>query len=845
MRTLVAVWTTTLTCAIALVNPARGAIVADEDDGVFRAALVIAPVGRSGRSAVHTDAIEAAIVAGKWSAPKPDAAVMLADGATRRWESVEANADGVFQHRSLAGGYAYVAAPAASDRVMLLDAAGHSMVYVNGEPRVGDPYSNGSVRVPVWLRAGVNDLLFQVGRGRLRARLVAPKAAAQFDLADTTLPDLVVGRPVDTQAAVVVLNASNEPAVGLAIEATLPGGESVRTLLPQLMPLQVRKVGFQVAGPKPETEGETKLELRLVRREAKEPDWQLLDSASVALAAKQPTATHRRTFVSGIDGSVQYFAVVPARPSDQQSAVSDQLSQRPALILTLHGAGVEAIGQAQAYLPKDWAHVVAPTNRRPYGFDWEDWGRFDAIEVLDLAEHELRPSATYLTGHSMGGHGVWQIGAHFPDRFAAIGPSAGWVSMYSYAGASRPENPSAIGEMLARSASASDTLALARNYLKHGVYVLHGEKDDNVPVGQARTMKRVLDEFHSDFAYHEEPGMGHWWGKEGIAGTACVDWPPMWEFFRKHSASPIETVRDVEFVTASPGVSASSHWVHIEAQTRQGRPSSVRIRFGTLPRRLTGTTDNIARLAIDVSHLGKARTALDLDGQELPAFEPEGDRVWLSYDAGRWSLTDRPSPALKGPHRYGTFKDAFRNRVVFVYGTQGTAEENAWAAAKARYDAEQFWYRGNGSIDVVSDAHFRAAPAGSELLDKKRNIVLYGNATTNACWSALLGDSPVEVARGRMSVGGRCVAGDDLACLFIRPRVGSEASVGVVSGTSAAGMRLADRLPYFVSGVGYPDFIAIGPDMLGGGVAGVQVAGYFGLDWGVESGEFVWTQPLE
>lgn len=208
---------------------------------------------------------------------------------------------------------------------------------------------------------------------------------------------------------------------------------------------------------------------------------------------------------------------------------------------------------------------------------------------------------------------------------------------------------------------------------------------------------------------------------------------------------------------------------------------------------------------------------------------------------GKWSFTDRPSAAMKGPHRYGTFKDAFRNRVVFIYGTQGTAEENAWAAAKARFDAEQFWYRGNGSIDVVSDVQFRAAPDGSPLADAKRNIVLYGNATTNACWSTLLGDSPVEVVRGQVRVGDRAVAGDDLGGLFIRPRPGSEASVGVVTGTTAAGMRLCDRLPYFVSGVGYPDCVVFSPDILEAGVAGVRVAGFFGLDWGVESGEFVWS----
>src|SRR5207249_1249684 len=83
--------------------------------------------------------------------------------------------------------------------------------------------------------------------------------------------------------------------------------------------------------------------------------------------------------------------------------------------------GVEAQGQADAYASKPWGHLVAPTNRRPFGFDWEDWGRLDALEVLDHAQQLLQtdPQRTYLTGHSMGGHGAWQVGATYPDRFAA------------------------------------------------------------------------------------------------------------------------------------------------------------------------------------------------------------------------------------------------------------------------------------------------------------------------------------------------------------------------------------------------------------------------------------------
>ena len=89
-------------------------------------------------------------------------------------------------------------------------------------------------------------------------------------------------------------------------------------------------------------------------------------------------------------------------------------------------------------------------------------------------------------------------------------------------------------------------------------------------------------------------------------------------------------------------------------------------------------------------------------------------------------------------------------------------------------------------------------------------MILYGHAESNAAWPALLGESPVQVRRGQVQIGARTVSGDDLACLFVRPRPGSDrASVGVVSGSGLIGLRLTERLPYFTSGVAYPDCVLL------------------------------------
>ncbi len=173
--------------------------------------------------------------------------------------------------------------------------------------------------------------------------------------------------------------------------------------------------------------------------------------------------------------------------------------------------------------------------------------------------------------------------------------------------------------------------------------------------------------------------------------------------------------------------------------------------------------------------------------------------------------------------------------MIFVFGTRGTAEENAWAFGKARFDAEIFQYQGNGSVEIVSDRDFRPES------DPDRNVILYGNASTNWAWKSLLAGCPVLIEKGFVKAGGKRIEGKDLACLFIRPRSDSGiACVGVVAGTGIQGMRLTNTRPYLTAGYALPDMIVFDADVGKGSGRGIRSAGFFGLDWSIESGEFIW-----
>jgi dienelactone hydrolase len=806
---------------------------------LLREVLVLRSPGRAARSAIHTDPLEYQIVTGVWHAPKPGDQLEGADGQTQTWQPAAASEKGSLDGGAIRGGYVYW--PVASDReqVMVLEAAGHNLVYVNGELRAGDPYSHGYLHLPVLLGRGTNEFLFQCSRGGLTAKLTPARAPVVIDVADLTLPDLVLGEREPLWGGVVLLNATTKQT-----EVTLhAGGKGARETSASIPPLGMRKAPFQFTPPALKTNSSWSVSLEVRGRGAGAGNRY---HAEFKLRVRTPDQTCKRTFLSEIDDSVQYYAVNPA-PAASRGTPS-------ALFLSLHGAGVEAIGQADSYSPKKWGHVVCPTNRRPYGFDWEEWGRWDALEVLALAgqRYHTDPARVYLTGHSMGGHGTWNLGVIYPDRFAAIGPSAGWISFSSYVGGTnRPTETNAIQKLLRRSASTGDTLLMATNYLQEGVYILHGDADDNVPVGQAREMSHVLSGFHHDFDFHEQPGAGHWWDASDEPGTDCVDWAPMFDLFSRRIIPSDISLRRVRFTTLNPAVSARCHWVTVLSQEAQLEPSSVDVQCDPGKRRIKGTTMNVAGVQFEFPAITPGLPVrVELDGQSvtnIPWTSRTNGAVTLARQRGVWSVHPGPEPRLKNPGRSGPFRQAFRNHMIFVYGTSGTPEETSWGLSKARFDAETFYYRGNGSVEVMSDQEYLGGSTtavrkwvGQRPLSR-RNVILYGHAECNRAWPLLLSDSPVQVRRGIVRFGGGELKGEDLACLFLQPHPRDpSALVGVVAGSGLPGLRLTGRMPVFLSGAGFPDCLVAGKEMLLKGIAAVRVAGFFGQDWQVDSGEFVW-----
>ena len=717
-----------------------------------------------------SDEVAPAIEDGTFTAPPTDGDHNLA------WAPADPGTDGQLTagaRRGTAYAAALVARPAG--RYLFAQADTALALYVDRAVLPGDVYASGRVRVPLPARAEGSVVVVRAAasRGALRVRLFQTPDEVYLNAADVTAPDLAVGEREERFVGVATLNLTDAPALDVTarVEAS-DDWEATSLAIPSLPAGAVTQVPFRLVPRRAPAEAGRMVPVTL---RVDSPSLRASYRRTLQLTTVAADATRRVTFRSRVDRSAQYFGVVPPRPFEA--------TRRYGLALTLHGAGVEGLGQAQAYSPKSDLWVVAPTNRRPFGFDWEQWGRLDAMEILDdaTARYGVDPARVYLTGHSMGGHGTWQLGVLHPGRFAAVGPSAGWGSFQSYTGAAAPRGA------FARSQASSNTQGYLSNLTRRGVYAIHGTADDNVPIREMRALTTAARMYTADVQTHEQAGAGHWWDGDASPGADCVDWPPLFEFFRARTLDPTETA--FAFTSAGPQVNPRHSFVTLRSATDASADLGVvSSRDGAA---VTLTTRNVRSMVLD----GRALRALGVttaavDGRRLDV--PDGD------------LPVGPQEG-KRPGAHGPFNEALQQPFCFVYPDAGPAVWREYAA----YLVSSWAVTGNG--------YGCAVPLGAVTPSLRADHALvYLGVSAEAA-------APTVDARwsdGAVTLGGADYA--DAAMVVVFPARPDRLGAAIV--TTAGAERLVYRFMPFASQFAAPDAMVFGRD-------GVRAAGFFDGDW--------------
>jgi len=325
----------------------------------FTKGLMISASSRYGREAIYTDPLLFKLYKNELKTPKVEDSLPVGQrDQFVKWREVVVDSLNRFRSRVGGGGfggggaYLYLTYNSEKAKAALLNVKGNSTVVINGEMHAGDPYSLGWLYIPVQLKQGLNE--FYVRGGNIIASLIFPEKPVTLNTEDPTLPFIAPGNQNDDlMGAVVVMNTSAKTLKGLKIKSSLNGKE-MKTDFPAIPPMSTRKVIFHFNGGGVPQNGNYDCALSLLDK------TNVLDEKKISISSVDGSNKYSSTFISSVDGSLQYYATTPQSPSPKAGS---------ALFLSVHGAGVEAIGQARAYQSKDWGTLVAATNRRPRGFN--------------------------------------------------------------------------------------------------------------------------------------------------------------------------------------------------------------------------------------------------------------------------------------------------------------------------------------------------------------------------------------------------------------------------------------------------------------------------------------------
>ncbi len=736
----------------------------------------------------------------------------------------------------------------------LIDAKRIGSFILNGRIYPADPYGDGFL-VPVVLKKGKNRVILRpsgFGGHSFSFRIIT-NPQALIIIRDITRPDLIQGEIYDGYAGIPIMNTTEKVIKNIKIEISGDRIERTEKEISRIMPLSAIKIPVHLKSRGRIGKGDSsQIKIRVYNS-----DYEGQDSFWVKI--KESDESYVKTFISKMDNSCQYYAVLQPKNFSSDSFY--------ALIVSCHGASVEAINQVKSYSQKDWAYVVAPTNRRRYGFDWQDWGEIDFLEVLEDVKKNFKidTNRIYLTGHSMGGHGVWHIGLSHPDLFAAIAPSAGWTSFQLYIPwflqrseiFSEPEQIK-FRDMVLRK---DNTPLFLMNALNLPIYILHGGADDNVPPIQGRMMAQFLKELKYDFIYNEVEGKGHWWDIDTTLGVDCVDLKEMMDFLKEKVRIPYPD--KIIFKTTDISHSNKAYWIRIDELENIYQDGVVIAEIDTTGAiwkqpwchyiQYTVQTKNVKEFTIQLKEIKPKPDYIffKIDNTEIKWIKCKGEKEFSFKKSGKsFKITKSKERFLrKTDNLYGPIKQVYFSPSILVYGTIGDSIDTENNLHQARLQSYTWWIRANGYTEIVPDTEVTLEQI------KNFNLILFGNSGTNALIKRINNRLPINYRNDYESIS-RIIQdiGPDEICISLNNNIlryrdlclmeiypnplNLEKFVLLYSATTKKAQKYLNLFPLIYSGSGLLDFIIWDESAEKYGWAGVVATGFFDKNWKIEEDLF-------
>lgn len=482
-----------------------------------------------------------------------------------------------------------------------------------------------------------------------------------------------------------------------------------------------------------------------------------------------------RGYVSKIDGSVQpYGLVVP-------TTYRKGAPHKHRLDFWFHGRG-ETLSELNfindrrrnpgQFTPPDTI-VLHPYGR--YCNANKFAGEIDSFEALAACQQDYRIDEDRISvrGFSMGGAACWQFAVHYPDRWFAAAPGAGFSETPDFLKVFQKEElkPTWYEQKLWHWYDCTDW---AWNLTNLPTIAYSGEKDSQKQAADVMEMavKPVLELVHiigPNTAHSYEP-----------AAKAEID-------RRMDALARIGRERNPTsvFLTTYTLRYPRMHWIKVEGLDEHWKRATVQASIDAAERKVTILPENVTqlRLRFDSGERPKfppGRIAIQIGVAEpgnkpptLRVFANSSDRSWdvtIHKDGDDWKLGQLPPKdpnwTLRKRHGLqGPIDDAFMDSFIFVRPT-GKAYTDIMAkwtdSELAR--AIEHWRR-----------HFRGEPRVKDDVDiteediQSSHLILWGDPDSNRYITDIATKLPFRWAAGTITTGENVYTTDHHALIAIYP----------------------------------------------------------------------------
>lgn len=442
-----------------------------------------------------------------------------------------------------------------------------------------------------------------------------------------------------------------------------------------------------------------------------------------------------RGYKSALDGSVQPYGLVIPEDLD--------LTKPVPLYLFLHGRGekmVEAqfiqqrLKSAGDVKPKNGI-VLHPFGRYCNAFKFA--GEVDVLEAIQSvqSQYKIDPDRIVLTGFSMGGAGVWHIGAHYAERFCAVAPGAGFAETAKYTKL-QPENyPPPYAQALWGWYDSPDYV---RNLFNTRTIAYSGELDKQIQAAQV--MEAAFEAEGRKLTHLIGPGTPHKYHPETL------------KELHKQLLEASQVGRDrfplelhVQTRTLRYG---KQHWAELLGLQKHWQDSRLDASVeGQEQVEVKTKNVTIFRLTPWIASTKKfpAKATLTVDGQKVAVPTDLADRSSLTVGLkeGKWAAwgPQEQLPGLsKRPGLQGPIDDAFMGPYLLVTpsGSSGSAVVDAWVKREIAHFQDRCRRIFRGDIPTKTDAEVTQADF------ERCNVFTFGDPTSNALLKKLADKLPVS-----------------------------------------------------------------------------------------------------